>query len=141
MIGNPYQQYRTTAVETASPVQLVTMLYQGVLRFTLRGIQGIEQGNVQQAHDGLTRAQAIIMELAAHLDMAAGGEIAQNLNTLYLYTHQRLVEANCQKAVEPARGSRAAVPRAAARPGRRWPMAARRAGRGGDGRGRTAGRG
>ncbi len=102
MIGNPYQQYRATAVETASPVQLVTMLYQGVLRFTLRGIQGIEQGNVERAHEGLTRAQAIIIELAAHLDMEAGGEIAKNLNALYLYTHQRLVEANCKKAVEPA---------------------------------------
>ena len=102
MIGNPYQQYRTTSVETASPVQLVTMLYQGVLRFTLRGIQGIEQGNVGQAHEGLTRAQAIVTELAAHLDLEAGGEIAKSLNALYVYTHQRLIEANCQKAVEPA---------------------------------------
>jgi flagellar secretion chaperone FliS len=102
MIGNPYQQYRTTAVATASPVQLVTMLYQGVLRFTLRGIQGIEQGNVAQAHEGLTRAQAIIIELAAHLDMDAGGDVARNLNMLYTYTHQRMVEANCRKVVEPA---------------------------------------
>src|SRR5918912_2971268 len=97
MIGNPYQQYRTTAVETASPVQLVTMLYQGVLRFTLRGIHGIEQGDVAQAHEGLTRAQAIIIELAAHLDMETGGDIARNLSALYTYTHQRRVEANCRK--------------------------------------------
>jgi flagellar secretion chaperone FliS len=102
MIGNPYQQYQATVVKTASPVELVTMLYQGVLRFTLRGIQGIEQGNVAQAHEGLTRAQAIVIELAAHLDMEAGGEIAKNLNALYLYSHERLVEANCKKAVGPA---------------------------------------
>ena len=102
MIRDPYQQYRAMAVETASPVQLVAMLYQGVIRFTLRGIQGIEQGDVARAHDGLTRAQAIIIELAAHLDMKAGGEIAQNLNALYMYSNQRLVEANCQKTAEPA---------------------------------------
>ncbi|HLH25579.1 MAG TPA: flagellar export chaperone FliS [Chloroflexota bacterium] len=99
---DPYQQYRAMTVETASPVQLVTMLYQGVLRFTLRGIQGIEQGNIAQAHEGLTRAQAIVMELAAHLDKKAGGEIAENLNALYLYANQRLVEANCRKDAAPA---------------------------------------
>jgi flagellar protein FliS len=102
VIANPYQQYRTTTVETASPVELVSMLYQGVLRFTQRGIHAIERRNVEEAHASFVRAQAIVIELAAYLDLQAGGEVAQNLNALYDYAYHRLVEANCQKTTAPA---------------------------------------
>ena len=102
MSANPYQQYRATAIETASPLGIIVMLYQGVLRFTQRGIQAVEQRDLDAAHTSFVRAQAIVLELAAHLDLEAGGEPARNLNALYVYANRRLVEANVRKEAGPA---------------------------------------
>ena len=103
MLANPYQQYRATKVGTASPVDLVVMLYQGVVRFTRAGIEATERGDVQAAHKGFVRAQDIIAELVSTLDHDRGGEVAKQLLALYDYAFRRLVEANCKKDVVPAR--------------------------------------
>ncbi len=103
MLANPYQQYRATKVSTASPVDLVVMLYQGVVRFTRAGIEATERGDVQAAHKGFVRAQDIIAELIATLDHERGGEVAKQLLAVYDYAFRRLIEANCKKDVVPAR--------------------------------------
>src|SRR5205085_10274782 len=100
MIANPYQQYRANAVETASPVELVLMLYKGVLRFTQRGLLAVEQGELESAHESFIRAQEIVLELSQSLDLEQGGDLARNLQALYIYAYRLLVEANFRKAVE-----------------------------------------
>ena len=101
MLPNPYQQYRATKVGTASPVDLVVMLYQGVVRFTRAAIEAVERGDVQAAHKGFVRAQDIIAELIATLDHERGGDVAKQLLALYDYAFRRLVEANCKKDAAP----------------------------------------
>ena len=103
MLANPYQQYRATKVGTASPVDLVVMLYQGVVRFTRAGIEAVERGDVRAAHTAFVRSQDIVAELIATLDHDRGGEVAKQLLALYDYAFRRLVEANCKKDVMPAR--------------------------------------
>ena len=103
MTPNPYQQYRSTRVETASRVDLVVMLYQGVVRFTRTAIAATERGDVRAAHTGYVRAQDVIAELIATLDHERGGEVAKQLLALYDYAFRRLVEANCKKDGVPAR--------------------------------------
>ena len=103
MLPNPYQQYRATKVGTASRVDLVVMLYQGVVRFTRAAIEATEHGDVKAAHRGFTRAQDIVAELVTTLDYDRGGEVAKQLLALYDYAFRRLVEANCKKDVVPAR--------------------------------------
>lgn len=97
MIRNPYQQYRANSVETANPVELVAMLCGGVVRFTQRANLAIEQRDIAKAHENFLRAQAIVTELRSHLDMEAGGDVAQNLAALYDYSYRRLLEANVKK--------------------------------------------
>ncbi|HEY8417199.1 MAG TPA: flagellar export chaperone FliS [Limnochordales bacterium] len=94
------QQYRTTQVQTANPVRLVVMLYDGAIRFVQQGIAAIEKGDVQEAHRSLMRAQDIVAELSRALDPRAG-ELAANLEQLYDYMHRRLVEGNMRKDVAP----------------------------------------
>lgn len=103
MLPNPYQQYRATKVETASRVDLVVMLYQGVVRFTRAAIEATERGDVQAAHRGFVRAQDIVAELIATLDHERGGEVARQLLAVYDYAFRRLIEANCKKDIAPAR--------------------------------------
>ena len=99
---DPYQQYRSATVETASPAELVVLLYQGVIRFAQRAIFAIEGDDIARSHENLLRAQAIVIELASHLDADAGGEIAANLGALYEFAYRRLVDANCRKDAAPA---------------------------------------
>lgn len=89
-------QYRKTAITTASPLQLVVMLYDGALRFMHQGKQAIIDGNLAEQNEKLQRAQRIISELTACLDMEQGGEIAQNLFALYDFAYNRLVTANLE---------------------------------------------
>ncbi|MFS8544380.1 MAG: flagellar export chaperone FliS [Limnochordales bacterium] len=94
------QQYRATQVQTANPVNLVVMLYDGAIRFVRQGIAAIEQAKVEEAHRNLIRAQDILAELERALDPRAG-EIAANLEQLYDYMQRRLMEANLRKDAAP----------------------------------------
>ncbi len=100
---NVYQMYRQTQAETASPAELVVMLYRGAVRFAAAAVAALETGELETAHNSLVRTQAIVTELHGSLDHERGGEIAQNLGALYRYIDTRLVEANVQKSPEPAR--------------------------------------
>ena len=97
---NPYarpQAYRETSVMTASPEQLVVMLYDGAGRF-LRQAEGAMNGDGTwlQASQKLSRAEAIIDELLATLDMDAG-EIAERLQAIYVFCKTRLIEARLER--------------------------------------------
>jgi flagellar protein FliS len=94
------QQYLATQIQTASKEQLVLMLMNGVIRFGEKGKKAIESGDIEVAHEALTRTQAIILELFYCLDREAGGEIAENLARLYTYSFQKLIEANMRKNIQ-----------------------------------------
>jgi len=93
---NPYaspQAYRESSVLTASPEQLVVMLYDGVGRF-LRQAEHVlrEGGEFETAHERMNRGEAIIDELLATLDMDQG-QIAERLQSIYVYCKRCLTEA------------------------------------------------
>jgi flagellar protein FliS len=101
----PWQSYRKVATQTASPGQLVLMLYDGAISFLEKGLTGFDYTDPlqfnQTINNNVIRAQAIIHELNSRLDMAQGGEIAENFRRLYQYLYQRLQEANHKKKKEP----------------------------------------
>ena len=59
--------------------------------------KAIEEKDVQKAHDSIIRAQDILNEFKATLDMRY--EISHNLNLLYDYFLDRLIEANIRKDI------------------------------------------
>jgi flagellar secretion chaperone FliS len=100
---NPYarpQAYHETSVLTASPEQLVVMLYDGAGRFLRQAEVTMAQGSYVQAGEKLSRAEAILDELLATLNMAAG-EIAERLQAIYVFCKTRLIEARIER--DPAR--------------------------------------
>ncbi len=94
-----YAHYRTQAVTTASPAQLVAMLYQGALTAIAVAEQTLADTAADQelAHRELVRAQDIVTELSLSLDHEQGGEIATHLASLYEFCSDRLVQANLRK--------------------------------------------
>lgn len=88
------EQYRKSSVNTASPLQLVIMLYDGAMKQMAAGKRAMEQGDRFEQNKCLQKAQRIIAELISSLDHRQGGEIATNLFSLYTYCYDRLVECN-----------------------------------------------
>ena len=103
--NNPWQSYRKVAIQTASPGHLVLMLYDGAIRFLERGLTGFDYQDPAQFNqtisNNIIRAQAIIREMNARLDMEQGGEISENFRRLYNYFNRRLQQANFKKKKEP----------------------------------------
>jgi len=98
--------YQTQSILTASPGQLVLLMYDGALRFMAQARAGfaLPEDNprrIETIHTALLRAQAILNELRANLDMEAGGDIAANLDRLYDYHLRRLFECNLRKDEAP----------------------------------------
>jgi flagellar secretion chaperone FliS len=103
MNANGYSQYQTQAATTASPAQLVLMLYDGALSRITRAEVALEDASPQLAHEHLTKAQAIVTELDVTLDRERGGEMAANLASLYDFCNDRLLQANVAKSSEGLR--------------------------------------
>lgn len=100
MVADRYAHYQQVQAETASPGQLVLMLYGGVRRFLRTADQALEEGDLQAAHVALTRSQDVVFELISSLDTSVG-EIGENLLSLYVYVYQQLVTANLRKDRAP----------------------------------------
>ncbi|ALB63195.1 Flagellar biosynthesis protein FliS [Cronobacter condimenti 1330] len=97
-----YQQVGLeSAVMSASPHQLVVMLFDGALSALVRARLFIEQGDVQAKGQALTKAINIIDNgLKAGLNMDIGGDLPQNLASLYEYMVRRLLHANLRNDVD-----------------------------------------
>lgn len=80
---------------TASPEELVMMLYNGIIRFVNEAKQAIDDKNIERAHNSITRAQDIVLELMSTLDMKY--DISKNLYSIYDYISRRLIKANLKK--------------------------------------------
>jgi flagellar secretion chaperone FliS len=89
--------YKENAVGTQSKGRLIVMLYDGAIRFMNLAIKEMEAGNYAAKGQYIAKAQDIINELNAVLDMDAGGEIATNLRQLYCFMIRRLSEANIKR--------------------------------------------
>jgi len=107
MVATGYARtYRANAVLTASPGQLVLMLYDGALKALNLAQEGFalpetELRRIETINTQLLKAQAIISELQSGLNLKDGGEFAQTMHRLYDYHNRRLFEANLRKKVEP----------------------------------------
>jgi flagellar protein FliS len=99
--SNPWKSYRQVATQTAPPGQLVLMLYDGAIRFLDRARAGFSREDPAEFNEtinnNIQRAQDILNELNASLNLEAGGELAATLRRLYLYLDWRLLQSNLKK--------------------------------------------
>lgn len=89
--------YRRNEVTTASPQRLVLLLYDEAIRRLKWGRGSIERRDIQATSDHLCRAQQIIITLLGALDREAGGDLGDNLATLYNYILRLVARANVEK--------------------------------------------
>ena len=78
------QAYRQNAVLSASPGELVVMLYDGARRFLRQATVAMGDGEVERAHNALRRAELIIGHLDGTLDHDQG-QISERLHSIYQF--------------------------------------------------------
>jgi flagellar protein FliS len=93
-MANPARAYLATQVETTTQGELLIMLYEAAIKFLKRA--KIEIDNKDYAKKGIyiSKAMAIIHELAESLNKEKGGEITPKLNQLYMFCTSQLIKAN-----------------------------------------------
>lgn len=87
-------RYREMEIRTASPEMLVVKMYEGAIRQVRLAVEHHRAGRIGERGAALSRALAILSELRQALDFERGGEIAANLDQLYRFVSDRLLEAN-----------------------------------------------
>jgi flagellar protein FliS len=96
-------QYRETEIRTASPEMLVVKMYEGAIRFARQAVDMNEAGRLVERGTALSRCMAIVSELRNSLDHEQGAEISANLERLYNFVSERLLEGNLQGRSESIR--------------------------------------
>ena len=92
-------QYLANTVLSASPEQLLLLLYDGAGRFLAQAIQAIEVGQVDKRAYFINKASAIVSEFAATLDRSQAPALAEDLTALYGYMLRRMMQANLKNDV------------------------------------------
>lgn len=99
-----YQQaalkYQQVQASTATPGELLLALYDGVFRF-LRGAQVcFENKQNARAREMLSKSHAIISELLLALDHAKAPELCNQLQAVYEYCMDRILQASARTDVQ-----------------------------------------
>ena len=88
------------SVENADPHTLIQMLFDGAMERLNKAKMHMMQGNVALKGENISRTISILDGLRTSLDMKAGGDIADNLESLYDYMQRQLLVANVENKVE-----------------------------------------
>lgn len=86
--------YLATQVNTTSQGQLLLMLYDAAINFLKQAKVKIEARDYAAKGILISRATDILSELNQSLNKTKGGQLAQNLNSLYLFCNTQLAKAN-----------------------------------------------
>ncbi len=90
------QQYNQNHIATASPEQILIMLYDGAIRFTHQAIAASERHDQPEKLGRISKAFAIIVEFSNTLNHDIGGQIAEDLDGLYQFMLRELNKAGSE---------------------------------------------
>jgi|Deesub1362B_J571_1020462.scaffolds.fasta_scaffold02236_4 flagellar protein FliS len=93
---NGISAYQRTQVETTNPVKLVLMLYERLEKELEQAKEKLRQGDMLGKGKSLLLCQDIVLALHDSLDLNVG-EIAKNLQSLYLFMFREINEINLKK--------------------------------------------
>ena len=94
-INSGYSAYNTNRIMTATPAELTLMLYEGAIKFCNIAIIGVEENDIEKAHNNIVKVENIIGEFIATLNHKY--PVAKDFENVYKYIYDRLVEANIKK--------------------------------------------
>ena len=99
-MSNPANTYKSMAVKTASPGQILIMLYEGAIKNVKKASEAIEKKDLPAKGIHIGKAHDIINELTNTLNFEVGGDVARELERLYNFMTAQLVKANIENSRE-----------------------------------------
>ncbi|MCP3851058.1 MAG: flagellar export chaperone FliS [Gammaproteobacteria bacterium] len=98
---NQYAQVSNQSTAAfANPHRLIQMLMEGALEKISKAKGFLKNGDIAKKGEHISWAISIIEGLRVSLDHSQGGEISENLESLYIYMNSRLTQANLHNSVE-----------------------------------------
>ena len=88
-------RYRDAELASATPGQLVVMLFDKIIVTLRRARAAAEARRIEERVELLLKTNEMIGELKISLDFDQGGAIAQNLDALYAWSMRSVFEASC----------------------------------------------
>ena len=95
---NGYATYQRSRIMTASPAELTLMLYDGAIKFCNIALVGIENKDIEKAHNNIVKARNVIDELLSTLNHKY--PVAKDFENVYTYIRELLTQANIKKDAE-----------------------------------------
>ncbi len=95
---NPYDQYLESSVLTATPLELVTMLYRCAIESIAEARRCLACGDIEGRVRPVNRAFDAVTELTLSLDYDKGGELSRSLGELYGYITNQIVLGHCNQS-------------------------------------------
>jgi flagellar protein FliS len=99
--GRATDSYLQTQVKSSSPLELVVMLYDAAIRSTIAANDALVRRDIPARRAAMSKAMAIVGELQGSLNMEQGGKVAEELDRLYTWMTERLVEATVKQDPAP----------------------------------------
>ncbi len=93
-------RYKSVQVKTASPGDLLVLLYEGLFRFLGEAAGAMRRDDRAVAGERLDRSLGILGELAAGLRHDVAPDLCENLLGLYMFSMDHLVQANLRQEPE-----------------------------------------
>lgn len=94
MYENPYASSLETKILSATPMELVTLLYQTAIEAVQAARHHLTRGEIVERGRSICRAVELLGELSGSLDHEKGGELSTRLAVLYDYLQRTLLDAN-----------------------------------------------
>ena len=95
-----FKAYQSTNVTTAKPEKVLLMLYEGCIKFLRIAKVKMQEKKVAEKGKNISKALAIIAELINTLDHEVGGQLSMDLESLYMFIMDKLIEANINNKIE-----------------------------------------
>lgn len=93
--------YNATKIDAmvfeATPHKLIDMLFTGAKEALVQALGALDRNDIEAKGKKLSKAVEILLHLQTILDKENGGDVAENLNELYLYMVSTLIDANRRK--------------------------------------------
>lgn len=96
-----YNHYLESRILSASPIQLVRIIYRGALDATAAARQHFANGDIANRTRALNQAAALVTELVTSLDASANPELDSNLRRLYDYVLHQITQAAIEQSPSP----------------------------------------
>jgi flagellar protein FliS len=97
-VNNPYEQYLEQSVLSATPLELVRMLYRCALDSIAQARTCLAEGDVAGRAKPVSKTCDVLTELLASLDHEQGGQISRDLAELYGYMQHRILQAHIEQS-------------------------------------------